>query len=161
MIAFNLPPIIGLSTGGGFEYQLQALEGQSPASIGPPLQGLVAAANQNPKLARVFSTFSATTPLIYLDIDRNKAQALGLSINDVFTTLQATLGGYYINDFNLFGRTWQVNLQADAEDRSDPAAIFRIFVRNKLGQMVPLSSIATARFILARRSSAASTTTAR
>jgi hydrophobe/amphiphile efflux-1 (HAE1) family protein len=148
IIAFNLPPIIGLSTGGGFEYQLQALEGQDPVSIGPPLQGLIAAANQDPHLRRVFSTFAPTTPLIYLDIDRNKAEALGLSINDVFTTLQSTLGGYYINDFNLFGRTWQVNLQADAPDRSDASAIFRIFVRNNKQQMVPLASIATARFIL-------------
>jgi hydrophobe/amphiphile efflux-1 (HAE1) family protein len=148
IFAFNLPPIIGLSTGGGFEYQLQALEGQDPVAIGAPLQGLVAAANQNPKLARVFSTFAPTTPSIYLDIDREKAQALGLSISDVFNALQTTLGGYYINDFNLFGRTWQVNLQADAEDRSDAYAIFRIYIRNSQGLEVPLSSIASAHYVL-------------
>ncbi len=145
---FNLPPIIGLSTGGGFEYQLQNLEGREPAEMGGVLNGLLAAANQDPKLARVFSTFSATTPSIYLDIDRDKAQALGLSVSDVFTALQATLGGIYINDFNLFGRTWQVNLQGDAADRTDIPAIWRIYIRNKTGTMVPLRSIADARIVL-------------
>ena len=81
VFAFNLPPIIGLSTGGGFEYQLQNLQGQEPAEMGGVLNGLLAAANQDPKLNRVFSTFSATTPSIYLDIDRDKAQALGLAVS--------------------------------------------------------------------------------
>ncbi len=148
IFAFNLPPIIGLSTGGGFEYQLETLEGQDPVAMGAPLAGLLDAARQDKRLGAVFSTFSPTTPMIYLDIDRSKAQALGLAISDVFTTLQSTLGGYYVNDFNLFGRTWQVNLQAESPDRSDASAIFRIFVRNKMGTMVPLASIATARFIL-------------
>ncbi len=145
---FNLPPIIGLSTGGGFEYQLQNLEGREPAEMGNVLNGLLASANQDPKLARVFSTFSATTPSIYLDIDREKAQALGLAISDVFTSLQGTLGGIYINDFNLFGRTWQVNIQGEAADRTDIPAIWRIYIRNKLGTMVPLRSIADARIVL-------------
>ena len=145
---FNLPPIIGLSTGGGFEYQLQNLEGREPAEMGSVLNGLLASANADPKLARVFSTFSATTPSIYLDIDREKAQALGLSISDVFTALQATLGGIYVNDLNLFGRTWQVNIQGDAADRTDIPAIWRIYIRNKQGTMVPLRSIADARIVL-------------
>jgi len=145
---FNLPPIIGLSTGGGFEYQLQNLEGREPAEMGNVLNGLLAAANQDPKLARVFSTFSPTTPSIYLDIDRDKAQALGLAISDVFTALQATLGGIYINDFNLYGRTWQVNIQGEAADRTDIPAIWRIYIRNKTGTMVPLRSIADARIEL-------------
>src|SRR6185369_9517852 len=79
IVAFNLPPIIGLSTSGGFEYQLEALEGQDPVALGAVMRGLIAAANQDPRLARVFSLFSATTPSVYLDIDRDKAQALGLS----------------------------------------------------------------------------------
>ncbi len=145
---FNLPPIIGLSTSGGFEYQLQNLEGRDPADMGSVMQGLVAAANQDPRLARVFSTFSATNPSIYLDIDREKAQALGLAMSDVFTALQATLGGYYVNDFNLFGRTWQVNIQGEAADRSDLRDIFRLYVRNKSGTMVPLRSIADMRIVL-------------
>ena len=144
----NLPPIIGLSTGGGFEYQLQNLEGRDPADMGPVLNGLLAAANQNPLLTRVFSSFSPTTPSIYLDIDRDKAQALGVAISDVFTALQATLGGIYVNDFNLFGRTWQVNIEGEAADRTDIPAIWRIDVRNKAGTMVPLRSIADARIVL-------------
>ncbi len=145
---FNLPPIIGLSTSGGFEYQLQNLEGRDPVEMGGVLNGLLAAANADPKLSRVFSTFSPTTPSIYLDIDRDKAQALGLSMSDVFTALQATLGGIYVNDFNLFGRTWQVNIQGDAADRTDIPAIWRIEVRNRQGTMVPLRSIADARIVL-------------
>ena len=144
----NLPPIIGLSTGGGFEYQLQNLQGRDPAEMASVLNGLVAAANQDPRLTRVFSSFTATTPSIYLDIDREKAQALGLSISDVFTTLQATLGGIYVNDFNLFGRVWQVNIEGEAADRTDIPAIWRIYIRNRQGTMVPLRSIADARIIL-------------
>ena len=148
VLPFNLPPIIGLSTGGGFEYQLQNLEGRDPAEMGAVLNGVLAAANQNPKLTRVFSTFRATTPSIYLDIDREKAQAVGLAISDVFTALQATLGGIYINDFNLFGRVWQVNLQGEAADRSDLSSIWQIHIRNKAGTEVPLRSIASARIVL-------------
>ncbi len=147
VIAFNLPPIIGLSTSGGFEYQLEALEGQDPAAIGGVMQGLVAAANANPKLARVFSTFTANNPSIYLDIDRDKAQALGVSIPDIFSALGATLGGNYINNFNLYGRTWQVNIQGEAQDRRDFSSIWQIYVRNNRGQMVPMQSLATARFV--------------
>ncbi len=142
---FNLPPIIGLSTSGGFEYQLENLEGRPPEDMASAMQGMVAAANQDPKLNRVFSTFTASNPSIWLDIDREKAQALGLAISDVFNALQTTLGGFYVNDFNLFGRTWQVNIQGDSVDRSDPTAIYKIYVRNKSGEMVPLRSIANVR----------------
>ena len=144
----NLPPITGLSTGGGFEYQMQNLEGRDPADMGPVLNGLLAAANQDPALTRAFSTFTATTPSIYLDIDRDKAQALGVATNDIFTALQATLGGVYVNDFNLFGRTWQVNIQGEAADRTDLPAVWRIHVRNQAGTMVPLRAIADARIVL-------------
>jgi hydrophobe/amphiphile efflux-1 (HAE1) family protein len=148
VFAFNLPPIIGLSTGGGFEYQLQDLEGRDPATLGATTLGLVVAANQDPRLAQVFSTFSPTNPALFLDIDRDKAQALGLNIADVFAALQSTLGGLYVNDFNLFGRTWQVNIQAEALDRADIPAIWRIHVRNNVGEMVPLRSIAETRIVL-------------
>ncbi len=145
VFAFNVPPIIGLSTGGGFDYQLEGLQGQDPATMGAVLRGLLGAANQDPLLTRVFSTFSASNPSLYLDIDRDKAQALGLSLTDVFAALQVTLGGAYINDFNLFGRTWQVNIQGEAADRNDISSIWKIFVRSKTGQMVPLRSIAELR----------------
>jgi len=145
---FNLPPIIGLSTSGGFEYQLENLEGRDPTEMASVMQGLIAAANQDPRLARVFSTFTASNPSIWLDIDREKAQALGLSMADVFLTLQSALGGFYVNDFNLYGRTWEVNIEANAPDRSDVSEIYKIYVRNRLGEMVPLRSIAEIRIVL-------------
>jgi HAE1 family hydrophobic/amphiphilic exporter-1 len=145
---FNLPPVIGLSTSGGFEFQLENLEGADPASMASVVQGLLAAANQDPRLARVFSTYTANAPSLNLDIDREKAQALGLNVSDVFTTLQATLGGFFINNFNLFGRTWQVNLQGEAENRRDNSAFWNIYIRNAQGTMVPLQSIAALRTVI-------------
>ena len=147
VLPFNLPPVVGLSTTGGFEYQLENLEGADPKAMAGVVQGLVAAANQDPRLSRVFSTYGASAPSIFLDIDREKAQALGITLSDVFTTLQATLGGYFINNFNLFGRTWQVNLQAEAADRRDVSALWKIFIRNAKGEMVPLQSIASERTV--------------
>ncbi|MGY3622760.1 efflux RND transporter permease subunit [Bradyrhizobium sp. USDA 10063] len=147
VLPFNLPPIIGLSTSGGFEYQLDALEGQDPAALGSVMTGLINAANRDPRLARVFSTFTATNPSIYLDIDRAKAQALGLNMADVFTALQATLGGIYVNNFNLFGRTWQVNVEGEAANRGDISDIWQIYVRNSGGEMVPMRSIASVRIV--------------
>jgi hydrophobe/amphiphile efflux-1 (HAE1) family protein len=148
IVAFNLPPIIGLSTSGGFEYQLEALEGQDPVKLGAVMQAVVAAANQDPRLSRVFSTFSANTPSVYLDIDRDKAQALGLGMNDVFTALQSTLGGTFVNNFNLYGRTWQVNIEGEAADRRQVDNIWQIKVRNKTGEMVPIRSIADVRYVV-------------
>jgi hydrophobe/amphiphile efflux-1 (HAE1) family protein len=147
VLPINMPPIIGLSTGGGFEYQLEAAEGQDPVAMNSVMSGLIAAANQDPRLTRVFSTFTATNPSVYLDIDRAKAQVLGLNMSDVFTALQATLGGIYVNNFNLFGRTWQVNVQGDEVDRADIPAIWQIYVRNSRDEMVPMRSIATARIV--------------
>lgn len=144
---FNLPPIIGLSTGGGFEYQLDALEGQDPQDMSAVLGSLLVAANTDPRLSRVFSTFSASNPSIYLDIDRDKAQALGVNISDIFTTLEATMGGYYVNEFNLYGRVWQVNVQSQSSDRNDFSSLWKVYVRNASGNMVPLRSLATMRVI--------------
>jgi hydrophobe/amphiphile efflux-1 (HAE1) family protein len=148
IVAFNFPPIIGLSTSGGFEYQLEALEGQDPVNLGAVMQGVIAAANQDKRLGRVFSTFTSSNSSIYLDIDRDKAQALGLSMNDVFTSLQATLGGYFVNNFNLYGRTWQVNIEGEAIDRREIDNIWQINVRNRAGLMVPMRSIAELRFVV-------------
>ena len=148
IIPFNLPPIIGLSTTGGFEYELEGFEGQEPTAMNSVMQGLVVAANRDPRLTRVFSTYTASNPSIYLDIDREKAQALGLGMNDVFGALQATLGGIYINNFNLFGRVWQVNIEGDAKDRNDVPSLWQIYIRNKFGNDVPLRSIADANVIV-------------
>jgi len=147
IIAFNLPPIIGLSTSGGFEYNLEALEGQEPSSIASVMQNLIGEANHTPGLARVFSTFTATNPSVYLDIDRDKAQALGVAVNDIFSALNATLGGFYVNDFNLYGRTWQVNIEGEAADRDEISSIWKIYVRNKTNTMVPMASLATIRMV--------------
>jgi len=144
---FNLPPIIGLGSTGGFQYVLEALQGQSPSDLAATMRGLLVAANQQPELAGVFSTFAADTPQIYLDIDRDKAQVLGVKISNIFNALQATLGSFYVNDFNLFGRTWQVNVQAEAPFRRAVDDIYRIYVRNAAGGMVPLRALAQARMV--------------
>jgi HAE1 family hydrophobic/amphiphilic exporter-1 len=147
-LPLNLPPIIGLGTTGGFQYVLEALQGQPPTEIAATMRALIVEANRQPELAGVFSTFSADTPQVYLDIDRDKAQTLGIQISDIFDALQATLGGYYVNDFNLFGRTWQVNVQAETPFRKSVEDIYQIYVRNKNGGMVPMRALASARLEL-------------
>jgi hydrophobic/amphiphilic exporter-1 (mainly G- bacteria), HAE1 family len=144
---FNLPPILGLGSTGGFQYVLEALQGQPPSDIAAALRGLIVAANQQPELAGVYSTYAADTPQIYLDIDRDKAQVLGVKITDIFNALQSTLGSYYVNDFNVFGRTWQVNIQADTAFRDRTDDINRIYVRNATGAMVPISALAQAKLV--------------
>jgi hydrophobe/amphiphile efflux-1 (HAE1) family protein len=142
------PPIIGLGTGGGFTYVLQDLGGGDPKALAQVVRGLIIAANQNPELSRVFSTFSATNPSIFLDIDRDKAQILGVPLNSVFQALQASLGGYYVNDMNLFGRTWQVQVQAEASDRTNIDDMNRINVRSNEGKMIPLRSLVETRVVV-------------
>jgi len=142
------PPILGLGTGGGFTYVLQDMRGADPKALAQAVRGLVVAANQNDQLNRVFSTYSATNPSIYLDIDRDKAQVLGVPLSSIFQALQASLGGYFINNMNLFGRTWQVQVQAEASDRSSVEDIYRINVRSAEGQMIPLRSLVEARLTI-------------
>jgi multidrug efflux pump subunit AcrB len=142
------PPIIGLGTGGGFSYVLQDLAGGDPKALAQALRGLIVAANQDPELINVFSTFSATNPSIYLDIDRDKVQVLGVQLSSVFQALQASLGGYYVNDMNLFGRTWQVQVQAEAQDRASVDDIYRINVRSNDGKMIPLRSLVEVRVVV-------------
>jgi hydrophobe/amphiphile efflux-1 (HAE1) family protein len=142
------PPILGLGTGGGFTYVLEDLRGGDPKALAQVLRGLTVAANQDPRLNGVFSTFSATNPSIYLDIDRDKAQILGVKLSDVFQALQASLGGFYVNQMNLFGRTWQVQVQAEAADRSGIADVYRINVRSADGKMIPLRSLVELRVVV-------------
>ena len=144
---FNLPPILGLGSTGGFQYVLEALQGQAPGDIAAVMRGLLVTANQQPELAGVFSTFAADTPQIRLDIDRDKAQVLGVKVTDIFNALQSTLGGFYVNDFNLFGRTWQVNVQAEAPFRNAIEDIYRVYVRGNTGAMVPIRALAQARLV--------------
>jgi hydrophobe/amphiphile efflux-1 (HAE1) family protein len=142
MFALNPPSISGLGQVGGFEYVLEALQGQSPADMAAAMRGLTVAANQRPELAAVFSTYEAETPQIRLDIDRDKTRALNITLSDVFAALQATLGGYYVNDFNLYGRTWTVRMMAETKFRSSIEDISAIYVKNSAGEMTPMASIA-------------------
>jgi hydrophobic/amphiphilic exporter-1 (mainly G- bacteria), HAE1 family len=144
---FNLPPVLGLGNTGGFQYVLEALQGQSPSDLAAALRGLVVVANAQPELASVYSTYAADTPQIYLDIDRNKAQVLGIKISDIFNALQSTLGSYYVNDFNVFGRTWQVNIQAETRFRDNIDDIYQIYVRNAQGGMVPIRALAEVKLV--------------
>jgi hydrophobe/amphiphile efflux-1 (HAE1) family protein len=152
VFAYNLPPIIGLGTGSGFEFQLQSQSGATPAEIAAVARGMVFAANQDATLRRVFTTYSANTPQLYLDIDREKVQTLGVNVADVFNALQSVLGSAYINDFNLYGRTWQVNIQGEASERARVDDIYRINVRNRNGDMVSIRAFAAARLILGPQS---------
>jgi multidrug efflux pump subunit AcrB len=148
VVPLTPPPIIGLGSGGGFTYVLQDLRGGDPKELAQVVRGLTVAANQDPQLARVFTTFSATNPSIYLDIDRDKAQILGVQLNNLFQALQASLGGYFVNNMNLFGRVWQVQVQAEAADRSSVDDIYRINVRNAEGNMIPLRSLLEVRLVV-------------
>ena len=145
---FNLPPISGLGNAGGFEYQLQDLRGGSTNEMAQALRGLLVNSNQAPEIAYTFTLWTNNTPQVYLDIDRDRAQTLGVAINDIFTALQATLGSLYVNDFNRFGRTWQVNIQGEAEDRTSIDDIGRIHVRNAKGEMVPLQALVQTRMVV-------------
>jgi hydrophobe/amphiphile efflux-1 (HAE1) family protein len=142
MFALNPPSISGLGQVGGFEYVLEALEGQSAADMAAVMRALTVAANQQPQLASVFSSFEAETPQIRLDIDRDKTRTLNISLADVFAALQATLGGYYVNDFNLYGRTWTVQMLAESKYRGSIRDISAIYIKNSAGEMTPLSAIA-------------------
>src|SRR5205823_5553123 len=149
VIAFNVPPISGLGNAAGFELQLQTLSGATPEELAAVADGLVIAANQNPALANVYTTYGAETPQVYLSLDRQRAETLGVSIGDIFSALQTTMGGTYVNDFNRFGRTWQVKVQADASDRKNVEDIFRVRVRTAQGDLVPLRAVADVKLITA------------
>ncbi len=141
-IPLNPPAISGIGQVGGFEYVLEALQGQEPGDMAAAMRGLIAQANQQPELSRVFSTFSAETPQVRLEIDRERAQTLQLRIQDIFQALQTTLGSYYINDFNLYGRAWTVQLQAETAYRDAIDDIGGIQIRNADGEMISLAAVA-------------------
>ena len=149
VVAFNMPPISGLGNTAGFELQLQSLAGAVPKDLAAVADGLVIAANQNPALAGVFTTYGASTPQVYLKLDRERAETLGVSIGDIFSALQTAMGGTYVNDFNRFGRTWQVKVQADATDRKNVEDIFRVRVRTSQGDLIPLRTVADVEVITA------------
>ena len=149
VFAFNLPPIMGLGNSSGFEFVVQSLAGASPTDLAAVARGVMISAQEVPELAGVYTTYSASTPQINLKLDRERAQALGITISDIFSAMQTSLGGAYTNDFNLFGRTWQVKVQADASDRSKVNDVFRVRVRAASGELVPLQAVANIEMVTA------------
>lgn len=148
VMSFNPPPITGMSTTGGFESYIQDRSGGSVGQLGEKVQAFVEAASKRPELAGVQSTFSANVPQYYIDLDRTKTRALGVSVSDVFTAMQATFGSYYVNDFTLYGRTWQVSLQSESQFRRKPEDLGQVYVRSSSGDLVPLSTLLRVRRIL-------------
>ncbi len=146
--AFPVPPITGLGTGGGVEAELQDLTGGSPQELASATRSLVFTANQQPELAQTFSTYSANVPQLFLEVDRDKAQVLGIPISEIFSTLQAQFGSSYINDFNLYGRVYRVLIQAESRYRNNIDDINRLYIRNKDGDMVPLRTLVKVKPIL-------------
>jgi hydrophobe/amphiphile efflux-1 (HAE1) family protein len=149
VFAFNLPPIMGLGNSAGFEFVVQSLGGAPPPEPAGGARGLMLATQGVPELAGVFTTYGASTPQINLKLDRERAQALGVSISDIFTALQTAMGGTYTNDFNLFGRTWQVKVQAEAADRATVNDVYRVRVRSSSGELVPLQAVADIELVTA------------
>ncbi len=141
-MVIGAPPVRGLGATGGFKIMIEDRGNNGLEALQDQTDNMVQLGNQQPGLTRLLSVFRANTPQLYVDIDRTKCKTLGVALNEVFDTLQINLGGLYVNDFNQFGRTWQVNAQADVPYRMQPDDVRRLQVRNKQGQMVPLGTIA-------------------
>ncbi|HEY2251837.1 MAG TPA: efflux RND transporter permease subunit, partial [Planctomycetaceae bacterium] len=137
------PPVDGLGTAGGFKIVIEDRGDNSLAALQSVGQAIVDEGNATAGLTDVFTSFRADTPWLSLDIDRTQAKQMGISMAEVFSTLQVYFGSMYINDFNRFGRTWQVNVQADAKFRMQTDDLKRLKVRNAQGGMVPLAAIAS------------------
>jgi multidrug efflux pump len=140
--AFRAPPIQGLGSAGGFQLQVEQRGFVDLMQLQKSTDGLIARAREDKRILALFTGFRAQTPQFDVDIDRTKCEALGLTFDDVFATLQIYMGGAYVNLFNKYGRTWQVNVQADEKFRMDEEAMRQMKIRNKHGDMVPLGSVA-------------------
>ncbi len=141
IIAFSMPSLPGLGSVGGFNMQLQDMSGHTDEELNEITQKIVAAANQRPELAGVYSTFKTNTPVYDFELDREKIKNLNVSLSDVFTAMQVNFGGYPVNDFNLFGRTYKVMLQADKKYRTGPESTRFIYVKNSAGDLIPLNTL--------------------
>ena len=148
IIPFVPPPIPGLGSTGGFEFVLQDTESRSPQSLSAVLNGFIFAANARPEVTGVFSSFGANSPQLFIDVNRQLAKTKGVSIEDIFTVLNANIGSYYVNDFNKFGRVYRVYVQAEADRRSSPEDIGKLYVRSAAGEMVPLRTLVTVKSVL-------------
>ena len=138
---FRAPPIQGLGSGGGFKLQVEQRGYVDLDELQQQTDRMVGDANKDPRLLGVFTMFRADTPQVFLDIDRTKCESLGVPVQDVFDTLQVYMGGNFVNLFNAFGRTWQVNVLAEPAYRTRLAEMRQLKVRNRLGQMVPLATL--------------------
>jgi len=145
ILVFPPPPIPGLGNAGGFTMQLEAFGGQSPEELTQVLKGLLATANQDPRIAQAYSTFSADTPRLFLDLDRTKAEYLDVPVASVFETMQSVFGSTYVNNFTYLGRTFQVNLQGEQNARKAAENIGGTYVRSSTGKMVPIAELADVR----------------
>jgi hydrophobe/amphiphile efflux-1 (HAE1) family protein len=143
------PPVSGIGNAGGFRMMVEDRAGRGPAALQGAVYAMMGRAAQTPGLVQVYSLFENTTPQLYLDIDRTKAQLLGINIPDVFSALQIYLGSAYVNDFNLFGRTYRVVAQALSDYRADEKDVLKIRVRNSSGETVPLGAFTTVRSVTA------------
>src|SRR5471032_745131 len=141
IIVIPPPSIPGIGTGGGFTMRIQDRQGRGPELLAAATDELVTAARKAPGLTQVFSPFTANTPQLFVDIDRVKAQKLGVPIASVNDTIQTYFGSTYVNDFNLFGRTYHVTAQADLPFRKEPSDLARLRTRNAAGDMVMLGSV--------------------
>src|SRR5574341_144164 len=146
VLAFGPPPIFGLGNSGGFEFYVQNRGEGGPQRLAQVMGEFLAAANQEPTLAGAQTLWRSNVPQLRVDVDREKAKALGVPINDLFDTLSATLGSYYVNDFNRFGRTWQVLMSAEPSYRSKPDSVGELYVRSEQGGMVPVKALATVNY---------------
>lgn len=142
VLAFNPPPIFGLGSAGGFELYIQNRGEGGSKRLQEISQAFIGKANADPMLMNVATFWRAGTPQLYVDVDREKAKALGVSIDDAFASLSATLGSYYVNDFNKYGRTWQVLMSAHPDYKTRPEDIVSIYVRSDKDKMIPLSAFA-------------------
>jgi len=147
LIVVMPPPVSGIGNAGGFRMMVEDRQGAGPLALQQAVFAMMGRAAQTPGLSQVFSLFETSTPQLYLDIDRNKAQLLGINVSDVFNALQIYLGSAYVNDFNLFGRTFRVQAQADSQYRLEPKDVLQLRVRNSSGDTVPLGSFTTVRDI--------------
>ncbi|PPI83796.1 hydrophobe/amphiphile efflux-1 family RND transporter [Marinobacter maroccanus] len=148
VMVFNPPPIPGLGTSSGFDFRLQDNQGRDVAELAQVMNGLIYEANQREELSRVYSTYRANIPQYLLEVERNKAKALGIELSDIFSTLQTQLGSLYVNDFTRFGKNYRVLLQAEGEFRQRPEDLSHYFVRNRDGDMVPLTTLASLKPVL-------------
>ena len=150
------PPVRGLGTAGGFKLYVQDRASQGSAALQSATDALVAAGNADPALRGLFTTFRASTPQLYADIDRTRAKTMDVPLGNVFEALQIYLGSIYVNDFNYLGRTFQVRAQADTAFRADERAVARFKTRNRAGEMVSLGAVVDLKRIIGadRRTSA-------